>query len=225
MSKLLYITEEQLQEIIGNGAYVDPKDDTNAHRLGGAEISVDGVTGNDTDGDVNIFGGKGKYGKVITDKIGRSISKPRLRNSILRYTSRISESNQDITGKQHTFQLSKNVIGKLKQHLQSYNGNKNDAGVKRAENLINQGNISYDNAYRVLDDMNKGNAGSILDPDGTLRREIENKIKTGTDISRNSREIKKERGENILKSTNKTGMKGGAHTPKGNNTIGVTYLN
>ena len=72
--------------------------------------------------------------------------------------------------------------------------------------------------------MNTGNAGAVLDPEGTLRSELERKIKTGTDISKNGREAKMARGENVLKSAPKTGAKGGAHTPNGNNVIGVTKL-
>lgn len=215
MSKLLYITEKQLNEIVGNGAYLNNQDTTNEYRLGGSEIAANGVTGDYVDGDV-------EFGEpVITDKVSKHLAIPRTKG----YTRKVlPESNQDLTGKQKTFQLSNTEMDKLKQRVQTYTGSKNDAGIKRGKNLINKGRISYDDAYRVLDDMNKGNAGAVLDPDGTLRREIENKIKTGTDISKNYRQNKIDRGENVLKSTNKNGMKGGAHSPKKNNIIGVTYF-
>ena len=70
MSKLIYITESQLNEIIGNGAYFDKQDTTNEYRLGGPEISVGGVTGNYTDGDVE------HAEPVITDKFAKQITKP-----------------------------------------------------------------------------------------------------------------------------------------------------
>lgn len=216
MGKLIHITESQLLEIVGNGAYLNSQDTTNEYRFGGAEITANGVTGNYVDGDVEM----GK--PVTTDKIAKQMARHRVRGMGRRV---LPESNQDLTGKNNTFQLSNTEIDKLKQRVQTYAGSHNDAGIKRSKNLIKKGRISYDDAYRVLDDINKGNAGSVLDPDGTLRREIENKIKTGTDISKNDRQSKINRGENVLKSTNKTGMKGGTHTPKGNNIIGVTYEN
>jgi polyhydroxyalkanoate synthesis regulator phasin len=216
MGKLIHITESQLLEIVGNGAYLNSQDTTNEYRFGGAEITANGVTGNYVDGDVEM----GE--PVTTDKIARQMARHRVRGM---GRTVLPESNQDLTGKNNTFQLSNTEMDKLKQRVQTYAGSHNDAGIKRSKNLMKKGRISYDDAYRVLDDMNKGNAGSVLDPDGTLRREIENKIKTGTDISKNDRQSKINRGENVLKSTNKTGMKGGTHTPKGNNIIGVTYEN
>ena len=216
MRKLIKITESQLNEIIGNGAYLDNTDNTNEYRFGGSEINVNGVTGNYSDGDI-------EYGKPVkTDDIADRIAKPRVRG--LGRTV-LPESNQDLTGKQNTFQLSKTETDKLRQRVNSYCGSKDDPGIKRGKDLAEKGRMSYDRAYRILDDMSKGNAGNVLDPDGTLRREIENKIKTGTDISKNKRQSKMERGENVLKSAPKTGIKGGAHTPKGNNIINVTYEN
>lgn len=221
MSKLIYITESQLNEIIGNGAYLNTQDNTNEYKLGGKEITVNGYTGNYEDGDV-------KFGSpTVTDKIANRMAKPRVRG-LGGYVSRrstVTESNQDLTGKQNTFQISDAEISKLRDRLTNYNGSENVAGIKRGKNIVDKKRISYDDAYRILDDMDKGNAGAMLDPDGTLRNELERKIKTGTDISRNGREAKMARGENVLKSAPKTGFKGGAHTPKGNNTIGVTYEN
>lgn len=221
MSKLIYITESQLNEIIGNGAYLDNQDSTNEYKLGGEEISVNGCTGNYTDGDVE-FGSP-----TITDKIANRMAKPRVRG-LGGYVSRrstVTEANQDLAGKQNTFQISDTELSKLRDRLTNYNGSENVAGVKRGKNIVDKKRISYDDAYRILDDMNKGNAGAMLDPDGTLRNEIERKIQTGTNISKSGREAKMARGENVMKSAPKTGFKGGAHTPKGNNTIGVTYDN
>lgn len=221
MSKLIRITESQLHEIIGNGAYLNNQDTTNEYRFGGMEINANGVTGNYTDNDV-------KAGKPVTaDKIAKSLARKDIRG--LGRTSipsrlMIPESNQDLSGKQKTFQLSQNTIDKLKERLMSYNGRQNDKGVKRAKNLINKERISYDDAYRVLDDIENGNDGQILDPDGTLEKELQSKINVGTSISKNNKQMKMNRGENIIKTHAKTGLKGGAHTPK-NNIIGITYEN
>ena len=212
MSKLIYITESQLNEIIGNGAYLNNQDSTNEYRLGGAEISVDGVTGDYIDGNL-------KFGKpVVSDKISKHITKPRVKGMS---RTVLPESNQDLTGKQNTMQISKNTIDNIKKRLNSYNGNENDPGIKRAKNIINKGRISNDDGYRILDDFDNGKAGEVLDP--MLQKEIRRKLDTAENISRNSRETKMSRGENVLKSAPKTGAKGGAHTPKGNNVIGVTY--
>lgn len=212
MSKLIYITESQLNEIIGNGAYLNNQDSTNEYRLGGAEISVDGITGDYIDGNL-------KFGKpVIGDKISKHITKPKVKGMS---RTVLPESNQDLTGKQNTMQISKNTIDNIKKRLNSYNGNENDPGIKRAKNIINKGRISNDDGYRILDDFDNGKAGEVLDP--MLQKEIRRKLDTAENISRNSREAKMSRGENVLKSAPKTGAKGGAHTPKGNNVIGVTY--
>lgn len=215
MSKLLYITEEQLQEIIGNGAYLNNQDSTNEYRLGGKEISANGITGDYVDGDI-------EYGKpVVTDKIVKSLSKPRLRG----YGRRVlPESNQDITGKQKTFQLSHEVIDNIKQNLNDYNGDEHAPGVKRGQNIVKNGRISYDDGYRILNDIASGKDGDVLKTDGKLEREIRRKLDTAEDISSNNRESKMKRGENVIKTHSKTGLKGGAHSPKNNNTIGVTYF-
>lgn len=225
MSKLLYITEEQLQEIIGNGSYLNSNDSTNEYRFGGAEISVNGVTGDYVDGNVEI----GE--PVITDKISTQLSKPRNRAYTRlgrmrceNYDRFISESNEDMTGKEKTFQLSQNIIDDIKQNLQKYNGDKHAPGVKRGLNIVKNGRISYDDGYRILDDIASGKDGDVLNTDGKLEREIRQKIDTAENISSNDKENKKQMGLNVIKSNSKTGMKGGAHTPKNNNTIGVTYF-
>lgn len=212
MGKLIYITESQLNEIIGNGAYLNNQDTTNEYRLGGAEISTDGITGDYIDG--NIETGK----PVISDKISKRMSKPRVRGLA---RTVLPESNQDLTGKQKTMQISDTTISKIKDRLNNYSGNQNDPGIKRAKNIINKGRISNDDGYRILDDFENGNAGNVLDP--MLQKEIRRKLDTAENISKNNRDSKMSRGENVLKSAPKTGIKGGAHTPKGNNVIGVSY--
>lgn len=222
MSKLIHITESQLLEIIGNGAYLNNQDTTNEYRLGGKEVSADGIIGNYIDNDV-------KTGKpVTTDKIAKSLARKDIRaltRTAIPSRFVLPESNQDLTGKQKTFQLSQDIINKLRNRLNNYNGNQNDKGLKRGKNLVNKERISYDDAYRVLDDIKNGKDGEILDPDGTLKNELENKINTGTSISKNNKQMKQNRGENVIKSHSKTGLKGGAHTPKNNNIIGITYEN
>ena len=219
MSKLIYITESQLNEIIGNGAYLNTQDSNNEYRLGGKEISVNGATGNYVDGD-------NENGKpVTTDKIAKQITNPRVRGigGYMTRRSVLPESNQDLTGKQNTMQISKTTIDKIKQNLNNYNGDKNAPGVKRAEKIVKDGRVSNDNGYRILNDFQNNKAGNVLDP--MLQKEIRRKLDTAENISQNKRDAKMQRGENVLKSAPKNGSKGGAHTPKGNNIIGITYEN
>lgn len=220
MSKLIYITESQLNEIVGNGAYLNPNDTTNEYRLGGAEIGTNGTTGNYVDGD-------SKPGKpVTTDKIAKQIRRQGrnyLGQPAFNRRPILPESNQDFTGKQNTFQISQPTLDGIKERLNGYSGDRNAPGVKRATELLKNGRMSYDNAYRTLDDYSKGNGNDILGAE--LEKEIRRKLDTAEDISQNGRDAKMERGENVLASHNKTGFKGGAHTPNGNNTIGVTYEN
>lgn len=214
MSKLLYITEKQLNEIIGNGAYLNNQDTTNEYRLGGSEIAANGITGNYIDGDV-------EFGEpIITDKISKQITKPRIRGF---QRKMLPESNQDLTGKQNTFQLSQDIIDDIKKNLKNYSGNNHAQGVKRAENIVKNGRVSYDDGYRILNDIANDKSGEVLNTNGKLENEIRQKLNTGENISSNNRQSKMKRGENVIKSAPKTGMKGGAHSPK-NNTIGVTYF-
>lgn len=234
MSKLLYITEEQLQEIVGNGSYLDPNDPTNEHRLGSVEVSPNGVTGDYIDGNI-------KFGEpVITDKIAKELS-PKTRG-FSRYTQTpktpqsvciehkhgdgnfLSESNKDLTGKQKTFQISQGVIDVIKQNLNNYTGDEHAPGVKRGQNIIKNGRVSYDDAYRILNDISNGKDSNLLNTDGKLEREIRRKLDTAENISSNDKENKKEMGLNIIKPHSKDGTKGGAHSPKDNNVIGVTYF-
>lgn len=217
MSKLIYITEAQLQEIVGNGAYLDSKDTRNEYRLGGAEISVDGSVGNYVDGDHDTGN------PVTTDKIAKQIRNQRRFGGFAGYTRKhiLPESNQDFTGKQNTFQISQTTLDGLKQRLNGYTGDKDAPGVKRAMELIKTGRMSYDNAYRTLDDYSKGAGNDILGDE--LRKELDRHLNSAENISKTGRESKMARGENVLKSNSKTGFKGGAHTPNGNNTIGITY--
>jgi hypothetical protein len=107
--------------------------------------------------------------------------------------------------------------------LKKYNGSGNAQGVKRAQNIVKNGRMSYDDAYRTLNDFQNNKAGDVLDP--MLQQELRRKLNTAENISSNNRDAKMARGENVLKSAPKTGAKGGAHTPKGNNVIGITYQN
>ena len=232
MSKLLYITEEQLQEIIGNGAYLNNQDTTNEYRLGSEQISSNGVTGDYIDGDI-------EFGEpVITDKISKQLSRPRTKG-FSRFTrihesvdserkygdgNFLSESNKDLTGKQKTFQISQGVIDVIKQNLNNYTGDEHAPGVKRGQNIIKNGRVSYDDAYRILNDISNEKDSNLLNTDGKLEREIRRKLDTAENISSNDKENKKEMGLNIIKPHSKDGTKGGAHSPKDNNVIGVTYF-
>jgi hypothetical protein len=216
MSKKIYITEAQLQEIIGNGAYLNDQDTTNEYRMGGQEVSVDGVVGDYTDGDV-------EFGKPVTaDKLSHTMSNQRRRRGMINCSRSINEANQDIDSKTDTFQLSQNEREGLAQRINAYSGSKNDAGYKRAKTLATRGRVSYSNAYRILDDMKSGKAGAMLDPDGTLKNELENKIKTGTDISQSQKDSKMNSGQRVRKYSPKNGLNGGEHVPNGNNVIGIT---
>lgn len=216
MSKIIYITESQLNEIVGNGAYLDHQDSTNEYRFGGAEISVDGVIGDYIDGNI-------KTGKpVTTDKFAKQLKNQNRFGGYAPYIRRtISESNQDLTGKENTFQISQSTLNNIKERLRNYSGDKNAPGYKRANDIINKGRLSYDNGYRILDDFSKGNGNELLGDE--LEKEIRRRLNTAQDISQNGREAKMKRGENIINKNNKTYNIGTAHTPKKNNVIGISY--
>lgn len=215
MGKLIYITESQLQEIISNGTYLNKNDSTNEYRFGSTQVSTNGITGDYVDGNLEM-------GKPTTsDKIAKQITRNKVRGM---GRTVLPESNQDLTGKQNTFQLSTNVVNRLKKKLNNYNGDKNDAGFKRANRLIDRGRISYDNAYRVLNDINSGKAGELIDGDHYIKNELENKVKTGENISQNKRDGKMKRGEKILNVTSRNSFNGKGHSSKPN-IIGINYEN
>ena len=118
MSKLIYITEAQLQEIVGNGAYLNPNDSSNEYRLGGAEINVDGSVGDYIDGDHDTGN------PVITDKIAKQIRNQRRFGGFAGYIRKpiLPESNQDLTGKQNTFHVSQTTLDDIIQRLNGYTG-------------------------------------------------------------------------------------------------------
>lgn len=216
MSKIIYITETQLNEIVGNSTYLNNQDSTNEYRLGGAEISVDGVIGDYVDGNI-------KTGKpVTTDKFAKQLKNQNRFGGYAPYIRRtISESNQDFTGKENTFQISQTTINGIKERLRNYNGDKNAPGYKRANDIINKGRLSYDNGYRILDDYSKGNGNELLGDE--LEKEIRRRLNTAQNISQSGREAKMKKGENIINRNNKTYNIGTAHTPKNKNVIGISY--
>lgn len=199
MSKLIYITEAQLQEIVGNGAYLDDTDTTNEYRFGGAEVSVNGTTGNYIDGDVEL----GE--PVTTDNYASQLVPQRSHWSRGSGKARISEANQEIKG---------------------LNVDLSDESKQTAKKLgINASDMDCNYGFVVQDRIENGEYnGKVNDEDLTqLNNDLGNKLQTKMNISRSGREAKMARGENVLKSAPKTGAKGGAHTPKGNNVIGVSY--
>lgn len=219
MSKLIYITESQFQSLVEDGTYLQTGSTINPYRYGGAEVSASSVTGNDVDDDVEL----GK--PVTTDKIGKSITnqgryrgvygpKAATRGMMESSTSKkkmIPESNQDF--KNRDIQLSKT----LRQEL-------SNSGTEVGRNLAKKGRISFDYSYKLQNDLKNGNADPNLDPNGKLYKELDRKTETAEDISRNQREYKMKRGENIRNtSVNKNAFTASSHTPNGNNIIGVAY--
>lgn len=201
MSKLIYITESQLNEIVGNGAYLNDKDTTNMHRFGGAEITVNGTTGNDIDGDSE------PGDPVTSDMIAKRLTRRGVRGM---GQAVYTESNQDFDNR--SIPLSQDERDRLAQ-----------TGTEVGRNLAKKGRISFDYSYKLQNDLKNGKADAKLDPDGKLFNELNRKTETAENISRNRRESDMAMGKNVMKSAPKTGIKGGAHTPKGNNVIGVTY--
>lgn len=220
MRKLIYITESQFQSLVEDGTYLNTGSTINPYRYGGAEVSVSSVTGNDTEDDVELAK------PVPTDTIGNSITnqgryrgvygpKASTRGMLACSASKkkmIPESNQDF--KNRGIQLSQS----LRQELSK-------SGTEVGRNLAQNGRISFDYSYKLQNDIKNGNADPNLDPEGKLYNELNKKTETAEDISRNQREAKMERGENIRNTNvNKTAFTG-TRTPNGNNVIGVTYKN
>jgi hypothetical protein len=201
MSKLIYITESQYKKLVEDGPYLNVNDTTNPYRYGGPEVTVNGVTGNDVDDDVEMAE------PTTTDEFAKQLSKRGIRGlGRAVYT----ESNQDLDNR--GFQLSQKERERLAQ-----------TGTEVGRNLAKKGRISYDYSYKLQNDLKNGKADANLDPNGTLFDELNKKTETAEDISRNRRESDMAMGKRVMKYAPKTGAKGGAHTPNGNNTIGVSY--
>lgn len=201
MSRLIYITEAQLQEIVGNGSYLNDTDTTNEYRFGGAEITVNGTTGDYVDGDVELGD------PVTSDEFAAGLVPQR------------SHWTRGIT---------RTSIHEANQEIKNNNLGLSDRSEQTAQQLgIDASDMDCNYGFVVQDRIKKGNYnGKVSDEDLTnLNNELGNKLQTQMNISRSGRQAKMARGENVLKSAPKTGAKGGAHTPKGNNVIGVTYEN
>lgn len=201
MSKLIYITESQFKTLVEDWSYCNSGNTVNPFKYGGAEITVNSVTGNDTDDDVEL-------GKPVTGDEFASQLVPQ-RNHWSRGATRtnIHEVNQ--------------AINKKKIGL-------SDRSEQTAQQLgIDTTGLDCNHGFVVRNRIANGNYdGKVSQEDlKQLDTDLGGKLKTQMDISRNDRKAKMERGENVLKSAPKTGAKGGAHTPKGNNVIGVTYKN
>jgi hypothetical protein len=199
MSKLIYITEAQLQEIVGNGAYLNKTDTKNEFKFGGAEVTTNGTTGNYIDGDVE------SGDPVTSDKLASQLVPQRSHWTRGAGQTRVNEANQEIKG---------------------LNVGLSDKSEQTAEKLgINASDMDCNYGFVVQGRIKNGEYnGKVNDEDLTqLNNDLGNKLQTKMNISRSGRQAKMARGENVLKSAPKTGAKGGAHTPKGNNVIGVSY--
>lgn len=201
MSRLIYITEAQLQEIVGNGSYLNDTDTTNEYRFGGAEITVNGTTGDYVDGDV-------EFGDPVTSDEFAAGLVPQ-RSHWTRGTTRTSihEANQEI---EH------NHIGLSDESEQTAE----ELGIDASDMDVNYG-LVVQNRYKTGKYDGKVSDKRL----NNFINDVGKKCQTQMNISRSGRQAKMARGENVLKSAPKTGAKGGAHTPKGNNVIGVTYEN
>ena len=201
MSRLIYITEAQLQEIVTNGAYLNKQDTTNEFKFGGAEVTTNGITGNYIDGDVE------PGDSVTSDEIAASLLPQRSR--FHRYMDQINvyESNHEI---EH------NHIGLSDESEQTAE----ELGIDASDMDVNYG-LVVQNRYKTGKYDGKVSEKRL----NNFINDVGKKCQTQMNISRSGRQAKMARGENVLKSAPKTGAKGGAHTPKGNNVIGVTYEN
>lgn len=199
MSKLIYITESQLQEIISNGVYLNKTDNGNEFKYGGAEVTTNGTTGNYIDGDVE------SGDPVTSDKLASQLVPQRSHWTRGAGQTRVNEANQEIKG------LNVGLSDKSEQTAK-------ELGIDASDMDCNYG-------FVVQDRIENGEYnGKVSDEDlARLNNDLGNKLKTKMNISRSGRQAKMARGENVLKSAPKTGAKGGAHTPNGNNVIGVSY--
>lgn len=210
MSKLIYITESQFQSLVEDGTYLNTGSTINPYRYGSTEISASSITGNEVDDDIEL------PTPVTTDKIGKSITNQGRYRGVYgpKASTRVGmmESNQDF--KNRGIQLSQS----LRQELQN-------SGTEVGRNLAKKGRISFDYSYKLQNDIKNGNADPNLDPQGKLFKELDRKTETAENISKNQRDAKMDRGENIRNaSVNKSAFTA-SRVPKGNNVIGVTYKN
>lgn len=217
------ITEKQLNEVLGvNMSYLNPNDSGVVKGDYDSQISVSDEMTDDTP----------------TPTVGDRISKSRAPRSYFGSRRRhapikcskscgdniITETNQELVDKKYI--IPDNIMKNLQNNLTINQNKKNVDGIMRLKNLVNMKNITTGELYRLNNYFNNANKDDyeykMLGGD-EMKRWVEQQIKTATNISRNSKEVKKEIGikNAFIKNHTKSGS-GTAHSNK-NNGISFSY--
>lgn len=215
------ITEKQLNEVLG----LNLSDFDNDNGIPKHNADTDIIVNDKIDGDAE---------QPTTDDINRKRSRRSYFGARTgRYTLNcstdikkkvITESNQELVDKRYT--IPSHLYKVLNNNLQIYGNKENVNGVKRLKNLVNMKGVSYSEMYRLknhFENMDKKSEEYKLLGGSEMERWVNQQIKTSTNISNNSKEIKKNLGiENaFIKKHQKTGT-GTAHSQK-NNKVTFNY--
>ena len=223
----IIITEKQLTEVLGvDSAYLN----INADNNGGMPTS---------NSDSEIFVSDKMDGKIpepsTTDKIAKQKS-PRSyfgatkRKSIVQCNidkkkEELTESNKDLVNKKYT--IPEHLFTILKGNLN--NASNGIDGVKRLKNILSMRSLSTNEMYRIrnrFNNLSDNDSEYHLLGGDEMKRWIEGQLKTAKNISRTSKEVKRDMGfENpFIKSHTKDNGNGKAHTKK-NSGVSFNYEN
>lgn len=220
--KRVIFTQRQLDEVIGGDFQYLKNNTTGMGQKGDAEIVANPTLSNDEEhGDpitTDEFGSKiapnRRFGYIGASKVNITCSKNNKKNAL-------NETNQDLINKK--FKIPDEIYGRLKNNLQQIQ-NKSAKGYKRLTNLVNSRYITTNEMYRLRNFFNNNEKTAEYELIGgsDFKKWIEKELSTATTMSQQSKEIKRDLGQNnaFIKSHEKKCGNNGAHTRKG---IEITY--
>lgn len=216
-------TQKQLDEVIGGDFQYLKDNTTGMGEKGDAEIVANPTLSDNEEHGKPItgdeFGSKiapnRRFGYIGAGKVNITCSKTNKKKVV-------SESNQDLVNKK--FKIPDEIYGHLKNNLQGIQ-DKSTKGYKRLNNLVNNRYITTSEMYRLKNFFDKNSEESAeynLIGGNEMKTWIEKELGAATTMSRQSKEIKRDLGQNnaFIKSHEKTCGNNGAHTRKD---VEITY--
>jgi hypothetical protein len=214
--KKIYITEKQLNEIIGvDLSYLNRSEGNRPVTIGDEEIFTTDNVDVDTEDPTTD--------KIAKSKYPRSYYGAKKRNITLNCSmdkKKINESNQDLVDKYYN--IPNKLYKLLKNNLSQYSGD--ISGIKRLKNLIDMKSLSTNEMYRIknkLSSLEKDSDEYNLIGGDEMLRWVDKELKHAKNVSYNRKKINKDLGRenSFISSHNKNSNNGKGHTKNG----GVTF--
>lgn len=213
--KKIILTREQLSEVVGGDfSYLDSNENDGSKTfVSTGEIQTTPHVADDEPGDPLITD---KLAKELTPNyfFGQRATMGRLACGKER-KKKLLETNKDLEDK--TFTIPDKLYANLKTIYNQYGNKKNIDGIKRLKNLINTRNISLKEMYRLknfFENTSQTDQSFNIVGGQEMKSWVENELKTATDISYSSKDMKRKLGNSnaFIKTHNKEYGNNGAHS-------------